>query len=125
MVLTIPSCSCKNKAGIKITDTLKYHTSSRKINYCKMLNKAISEDPSELKSFLKIEIYDGAGYDHGSVLVDLIDYLGEYRFLELSDGLSDKSKANVIEYLEVGLEYNSEEKRDLYSRFPVIYWRWK
>src|SRR6185295_17050066 len=77
--------SCMSKPVIPISNTLEIALGDRYSKYVSLLNKSASNDTTALVEFLMIEnIYNGAGYDHGWVLTELMKKLGDKQF---SDGL--------------------------------------
>ena len=54
-----------------------------------------------------MDISDGASYDHGAVIVDLIEQVGEDIFVQALDSISLKQKEQIKSYIEAGLEYGS------------------
>lgn len=117
--------SCKNNAGIKVSELLELYASSHSITYCNLLEKAINKDTLALNSFLRLEIMDGAGYDHGEVLMELFLYLGEDFIISTTSGLSRKEITRVKNYIKVGIEYTKLGYEKDFSRlFPNLYQIW-
>jgi hypothetical protein len=118
------SDSCNNKANINVSQLLSYNASNKGINYCHMLREALTGQSDKVESFLKLEIHDAAGYDHGIVLSEVVDYFGEEKFIELSAGLTKGQKEAVLSYIEVGVNYDKTRNADSASIFPTLYQSW-
>lgn len=126
-IFALVSCNsnhCKNDANIEVSELLYIHTSDRDIEYCKLLKGAISNNNSDLMKLLKLEILDGAAYDHGIVLYELVDYLGESKFIELTVNLTAKDRKAVLSYLRAGVEYDSKNETPFNEKFPMILENW-
>ena len=91
-----------------------------------MLEYAVKGNKEILNDFLELEIYDSAGYDHGLVLIKLIEHIGETKFLELTKSLSNKSKSMNLNYLEAGILYGSKNQSidSLAVKFPTLIKEW-
>lgn len=123
------SCNdnCINKANIEVSESIIAQTSYKQIAYCELLKDAINGDSNSLIEFLNIDIYEGASYDHGVVLVQLIDYIGEEKFLKLTNTASKKIKEKTLYNLEVGLLYyppNLKSEDDLELEYPLLLKEW-
>lgn len=127
IVVSLFSCKtddCENIGNIKVSDIPAYHTDNRGIDYCSMLEKALSGDISKLEEFLSLEIYESAGYDHGIVVSELVQYYGEEKFIALCRNLNHSQKQSIISYLEVGIEYNNTPNQSLDTTFPILHAKW-
>ncbi|WP_152537511.1 hypothetical protein, partial [Aquimarina pacifica] len=58
---------------------------------------------------IKINKSDPAGYDHGYVLVRLIEKIGKKEYLKAFEGLSLEEKKNILSYLREGLKYGGNK----------------
>ena len=71
-----------------------------------------------------LDFSDGAAYDHGAVLVDLIEKIGEEKFVQSIKTINDSEKKWIKGYLEAGIEYGSNvniKGQTLKDVFPKIY----
>ena len=73
--------SCNKKSvkvhGIDVSPLLTEVAKEQNIDYCKLLENALKGDTNSILQFSLLEFYDGCGYDHGAVLVDMIQMIGE------------------------------------------------
>ena len=72
--------SDKDVDGIYVEEDLRIATDNHYgISYCKLLKKAINGNQEDIKKLMLLDFSGAgaAGYDHGDVLVKLIDRLGE------------------------------------------------
>ena len=87
---------------------------------------AIEGDQKDIKKLMLLD-FSGAGaasYDHGDVIVKLIDRLGEDTIISsLGNQLTKKEKGSIEAYISAGLEYgsNPHHGQTLESVFPLIY----
>lgn len=83
LLLFIPSCNHKcvvNK--IVISELLSTVAKERSIDYCKLLETALTGDENAIKKLSLLVFSDAVGYDHGSVIVDLITNIGEVKYIK-------------------------------------------
>ncbi|MFT4537261.1 MAG: hypothetical protein ACI9P5_004642 [Saprospiraceae bacterium] len=122
--ILIVSCNysnCKNDADIYVSDLLINHTSNRNIDYCYLLKGTIEEKKEIYSEFLRLEIYDGAGYDHGITLSELVEYLGEDTFIEITSSLNFAERNLIKSYLESGIESDNKRNGNSFkSLFPNV-----
>jgi hypothetical protein len=94
------------------------------INYCKLLKEATKGNVSSVKQLTLLDFYDGVGYDHGAVIVDLINLIGEDKFIQSLGTLNEEQKSRIISYLMAGLEYGNNpnlQGKTLKEAFYEIY----
>ena len=118
--------SGKDVKGIYVDEELRIATDYHwGINYCKLLDDAISGDDKSIRE-LSLLNYSGDGepaYDHGDVLVKLIDRIGEDKFISaFGNDLSARDKKSIRNYLSVGLEYgdNKHGGQTINEVFPLV-----
>ena len=111
--------------GIYVSKLLRI-SSNRKYtaNYCELLNKAIAKDANSIKQLTLLDFGDAASYDHGTVIVDLIDLIGEEKFIQSLGTINEKQKNKLSSYLIVGIEYGNNpnlQGKTVKEAFPKIY----
>ena len=87
------------------------------------MNRAIKGDNAAVRQLALLEIHDGAAYDHGAVLVELISLIGEERFISSLDTINDKHKKWIAGYIDAGLEYGNNpdiQCRTIKEVFPIL-----
>lgn len=120
----IPSCkdSC-NIRGIEVSELLSVSAKEKHINYCALLKTALDNNKEAVKELSLLEFYDAAGYDHGSVLVDLILLIGEEKYIESISTFNPNQKKLVKSYIEVGLLYGENQNlvgKNFENSFPKL-----
>ncbi|MDR0560481.1 MAG: hypothetical protein LBG92_09930 [Prevotellaceae bacterium] len=71
-----------------------------------------------------LEFYDGVGYEHGSVIVGLIEIIGEDKFIKSLETVTEKQKQVMERYIAAGLEYGKNpnlQAPTIKEAFPAIY----
>ncbi len=127
LLLFCISCSndkCTNVAGIEVSELLLMSSTKQDYNYCELLRNAVKADENSIKKLSLLQFYDAVGYDHGSVIVDLILLIGEAKYISAISGISSKVKSMIREYIEVGLEYGENpalKNKKLLTAFPKLY----
>lgn len=110
--------------GIEVSEILLTISKEQNIDYCKLLNKALKGDESSIRQFVLLKFYDSAGYDHGAVLVELIEVIGEDKFIHSLTTINNDQKKWIKDYIKVGLEYgnnNHLKTQTIKEAFPKIY----
>jgi hypothetical protein len=119
--------SGKDVDGIYVEEELRIATDDYYgISYCKLLKKAIDGNQEDIKKIMLLDFSGAgaAGYDHGDVLVKLIDRLGEETIISsLGNQLTKKEKREIESYIAVGLEYgnNPHQGKNPDEAFPFLY----
>ena len=119
--------SGKDVDGIYVEEELRIATDDYYgISYCKLLKKAIDGNQEDIKKIMLLDFSGAgaAGYDHGDVLVKLIDRLGEEAIISsLGNQLTKKEKRGIESYIAVGLEYgnNPHQGKNPDEAFPFLY----
>lgn len=126
IILSMCFACCGRKVinGIEVSELLLIASKEQNIDYCKLLNESIKGDDSSIRQLALLKIYDGAGYDHGAVVVDLIGLIGEDKFIYSLRTINNEQKKWIKEYIEVGLEYGNNpnlQTQTFKEAFPKIY----
>ena len=119
--------SGKDVDGIYVEEELRIITDDHHgISYCQLLKKAINGNQEDIRKLMLLDFSDSgeASYDHGDVLVKLIDNLGEETIISsLGSQLTRKEKREIEAYITVGLEYgsNPHHGQNPEEAFPLFY----
>lgn len=132
MLLSIVSCFSISEDGenvgtIHISSVLQVQTHDKSVflDYGKLLKKAIEGTPNDLKSFCLMDFDAAAFYDHGGVLVCLIDSIGEKSFIKAIQIMDYSERCLLRAYLRAGLEYGPKsytlgEIKKYHKYYPLI-----
>lgn len=112
--------SCTSAPEIPVSDTLQKGLRGRYDHYVWLLNNACDEDTASLHNFLQIDyLSEGPAYDHGSVLIKLINKTGDKPFLTALKKLTGVEVKNVRAYFERGMDVTDESAVDsLFVQYP-------
>lgn len=122
LLFSIVFTSCTSKSAIPISDTLEIALGDRYSRYLSLLNKSALNDTTALVEFLVIDnIYDGAGYDHGWVVIELMKKLGDKQFSDALYKMNRNQIDNLKEYFRVGLDGYSKSNIDLPKKYPLTF----
>lgn len=121
--------SCNNKSvkvhGIDVSPLLNKVAKEQNIDYCKLLEKALNGDTKSILQISLLEFYDGCGYDHGAVLVDLIRIIGEESYINSIGTTNETQRHRILSYVEVGLCYTTSNvyysNKTVEDEFPRLY----
>ncbi len=114
---TIGCNNCDQVQGIKISELLNRQIDD---SYRELLDNAVKLDKEAIVKISTYKISDAAGYDHGYVLVRLIEKIGEEEYFKGFENLSLKEKKSVLSYLKAGLE-NGGNKIYQYKKIDEIF----
>lgn len=96
---------------IPISENLEIYLGFGYPNYVDLLNNAYKKDTTSMVKFLTINSIEGSdGYEHGTILCNLIDKVGDVFCYECMKKLSHKELSFWSSYISVGLDPMSPEK---------------
>lgn len=110
--------------GIEVSELLVIASKEQKIDYCKLLKESIKGNDSSIRQLALLKINDGVGYDHGAVVVDLIEVIGEDKFINSLATINNEQKKWIKGSIQVGLEYGKNpnlQTQTFKEAFPKIY----
>ena len=108
--------SCNSNPKIPISNTLEIALGSNYRNYEKHLNNAYNGDSVSFRKLLLIDtIYNSAGYDHGWILLKLLERVGDQYYSNLLKTLTRQQINNVSQYLEASIQGNKNDEKLLDS----------
>lgn len=118
-----PTNDCSQVAGIKIWKETMVFAKDENFPYCALLQRAVSKDKKAIKR-LAFKTFDtSAGLGHGTVIVALVDRLGESFFIRAIGNLSPKNRQHLLLNLKVGLAYTALKKyreKNIPEVFPKL-----
>lgn len=101
--------SCTPNPAIQINDTLEMGLGKKYFDYVVNLNASVKGDTSVLNSFLNVkDLYDGAAYEHGWVLIELMRKLGDEAFANALGKLNKEQLENLNIYFKGGLDMHAK-----------------
>jgi hypothetical protein len=111
------SCSVKEYDGIKIPYSIHNRTDFLDRKVRNVIKSALKHESNAFKEFILLtsKVDGESAYDLGYVLTQIIDRIGEDKFIELNKNLINREKQLLIGFIGVGLEYgdnNYDGKRD-------------
>lgn len=128
--ISVVSCrldGSRNIDGIDIDYMLIYDADKEQnTDYCKLVKKSLKKDLSSIKRLALLDYDGGYSYEHGMILLDIVDRIGENVFIESLKDISSKQKRIVLMYLYAGIDLRNSQKNDnnytLKSSYPNIYY---
>ncbi|MFN5428963.1 MAG: hypothetical protein ACK5BO_13130 [Bacteroidota bacterium] len=107
--LCIVIASCTPKPVIQIPDDLENSLGNRYSDYILKLNSAVKGDTSSLNNLIRYsDLYDGAAYEHGWVLIELMRKIGDDSFASALKKMNQSQLDNVNMYLMGGLDMHKK-----------------
>lgn len=120
----ITSCSKYSCSNSYISNYLLDYSIENEYDYCNLFNKAKEGDDQFIEEFVLLSFYDGLAYEHGAVILELIDILGEEEFIESLNSINVKEKKLIQGYIMVGLNFTQNPKfkeKKLNVIFPSVH----
>ena len=124
----ISSCNegtCKLPDGNYTSEILAIAAREKNCNYCTLLDSAINGDNNSIKRLALLDFSDAVGYDHGAVLIEVINKIGDAKFTNAITTTSKDQRITIESYLEVGLEYGYRKEyadKSLKEIYPKLYY---
>lgn len=95
---------------IYVSPTLYEAAQNKDCNYCELVECSLNNSTRCILNISKINnINNAAGYEHGEVMLQLIDSLGQDYYINVIENLNRDERRNLLGYLSVGLQYNSSK----------------
>lgn len=105
LILWISFAGCLSHPKIPISDTLEQGLGDNYLKYVSLLNRACEKDGDALHEFLKVDyLYDGATYDHGDIVLQLMAKCGDSVFSHALTRLSSSDLSLLGSYIDAGLD---------------------
>jgi hypothetical protein len=102
--------NCSKNIGFKLDYHLFDQINVGGKTYCELVNEALQGDVGAIANLSKVEVHDGATYQHGRVLIKVIEKLSETKYIAVLANFTDKEKKLVYYSLWAGLQYNSDSR---------------
>jgi hypothetical protein len=125
IVIAVSSVSCIRPAliipdnlEIKLRDKKSYH------HYVKLVNRAMAKDTIALRELLMMnDIGDAASYEHGDILIQLLENLGDEHYSKVLSSIPTKQKEVFLQsYFEAGMDIRkSEYKIQIDKEYPITF----
>ena len=114
---------CKDLIGNEINEMLIINADKNQINYCSLYTKAKEGNIEAIRKISLLNFEDSSGYEHGIILIDLIEYTGEKKYISALSTITIEEKRRLFAYLDVGLQYTDNTKfkeKEVKNVFPTL-----
>lgn len=81
--------------------------------YCELISDALNGDKKSIEKICLMEFHGSVGYDHGYVLVNLINKIGTEQFMNSLKDLDYNQKQILKSYIDIGLIYEPNKNDKL------------
>lgn len=123
--LTVTSCMQKNcGTNIEIPESVLRIANEYNYDYCNLLKMSQARDQKAIRQFSLLHFSDGVSYEHGAVLIDLLDQLSENYYLNTIQSFSKDQRIVVYSSLAAGLDCTQNPKftrKSFKDAFPELY----
>lgn len=127
IALFLYSCNtdnCSEQLGFKLDYHLFDEINMNGKSYCDLVNGALKGDKESVLELSKVSVGDFASYQHGAVLIEVINKLTESEYLKIISNLDPKEKKAVYySYVWAGLDYTPNpkfSKKHIEVAFPEL-----
>jgi hypothetical protein len=130
LLISLLLCSCnRDNCSSRLGFDLDYHlfakVSIEGISYCDLVNKSLDGSEEAIIKLSKVQVYDGASYQHGAVLIEVIDRVSEQRYLSLIKQNMGEIGLQKIYYAALigGLDFTINKKykgKTIDKAFPIL-----
>lgn len=126
ITLILNSCNidnCSQQLGFKLDYHLFNEVNINGMSYCALVNKSLEGDKECILILSKLDVTDFASYQHGAVLIEVIDKITELEYLKLIEPLSKKQKYAIYYKLWAGLEFTQNKRykgKNIDTAFPIL-----
>lgn len=113
LMIGIVSCNninCSKEIGVQLDHHLFAHINIDDNSYCDIAINAMKGDQQAIASLSKIDVHDGASYQHGAVLIEVIDKISEEKYLQVVNSFDKKEKMLIFYSVWAGLDFTSNTK---------------
>ena len=126
-------CSCSGNRtidGIFVDYGLIYSAEEKyNVDYCDLVKKSINKDTVSVKELVLLNFDAGYSYEHGNILLQIIDKIGEDFFIESLKDISSEQKTNVLAQIKAGVDLRNSINNDFGKRvdeevkanYPKVY----
>lgn len=124
IIIVVFSVSC-NRPALVIPDTLELQLRNRDSyrHYVKLVNRAMAKDTIALQELLMIDdLSDAACYEHGDILIQLLENLGDEQYSKVLSSIPTKQKVFLRGYFEAGMDIRKlEYKIRIDKEYPITF----
>lgn len=121
--ISIISCfnePCCENITIDIPVNVKEEYDSAPENYCCILKSALKGNKEDVKRISLLDFSDGFTYEHGNVLLEIINVLDEKVYISSLVGISKQDRMKILSYLNAGFNF-SRNKKYVNKRIEDVY----
>lgn len=127
ITLLVGSCSqnnCEDKFDFRLTSQLLAKANNYGYPYCNLIEKSLGGDSEAIKDLSLLSFDAGFAYEHGAVLIEVIDSVGEDEYARLLKQLPEKERKEVFFSLRAGFDYTqnpSYKNSDFEKSLPKLH----
>lgn len=129
VLTTLSSCTTRTSVdGVRIGNTLQEQQDvSTNKRLGELIHQSLNHNADAVAELLRFPCGGAAGcYDLGSVITQIAYNVGEKNFSEMIKNFPKEQKRDILNYLEVGLEYGyrlekSTPNKTVQQQFPFLY----
>lgn len=119
--------NCNNVQNCDKSYVSKYlidYSNERDYSYCELIDKSLDNNVNSIREFSLLNFSDGMTYEHGVVILEIINKVGENQFLKAIDNISVTEKMKIKAYLDAGFDLSENprfENKSLKSSLQEIF----
>jgi hypothetical protein len=124
LIVLLNSCVKKKEIEGIVIETTLYENQSYQSNkeLCGLITKTLDKDENALSKLIDFWCGGGAGcYDLGFIVTQIIYKMGEDEFLLMAQKLNTGQFDDLVDLIEVGLEYGYVGDKRIDDEFPKLF----
>lgn len=116
--------TCSKRLGFSLDYYMFEKVRVGRSTYCELVNQSLDGNETAITNLSKVDVYDGASYQHGAVLIEVIDKISERKYLDLiQTQLPENMRRRTLSYLHAGMDYTENAKykgKKMEEAFPLL-----
>ncbi len=124
MVCSCSQNNCESRFDFKLTSQLLVKANDKGYSYCSLIEKSLKSNSKAIKELSLLSFDAGFAYEHGAVLIEVIDSIGEDEYARLIIQLPNRKRKEVFYSLRAGFDYTQNpnyRNSNLKKSFPELH----
>lgn len=116
--------NCSVNVGFKLSYHLFENININGSTYCDLVNESFTGKLNSILALSRLKIEGGASYEHGAVLIEIIDKIGEKKYLKIFCQLNQEERKYLYySIIFAGLDFTENLKyknKSIDKVFPLL-----
>jgi hypothetical protein len=116
--------NCSTKLGFTLSYNLFDDIDVNGDTYCDLVSKSLNDNEKSITELCKLKFNDGASYEHGAAIIEVINKISEKKFTAIFRKLDNEEKKYLYNsILFAGLEFTNNlnyKGKHISKAFPLL-----